>query len=559
MNGFMRVVAVLSLVLVSSVASAKTKKQMTPEFVPGEIVVRVRDGGTGVRLQSVMTNRLMQRFGANAIVQIREAQTDAQLATLKLAPNVDVQQAIQTLSESADVEFAEPNYIYRKFDDGTPDDPEFSKLWGLSNTGQADSSGQKGNPGSDINVLPLWKEGIRGSHSVTVAVIDTGVDWTHPDLKDNLYTNTAEIAGNGKDDDGNGFVDDVHGWNFVNNTANSSDDHDHGTHSAGTIGGTGNNAQGVVGVNWNVKILPIKFLSASGGGTLAAAVESINYARLMKVDIMSNSWGGGGFSQALEKSIKDARDAGILFVAAAGNETNDNDANPTYPATYNVDNVVSVAALDNRDQLASFSNWGAKKVHVGAPGVRILSTTKGGRYNTFSGTSMATPHVAGIAALMLANNNTLTYSDIKSALIETSVPVQGLRRKTLARGRVSAYNAVKGIVPPSPFPDESAWKTIPYAVESAHPYSADTNQTWTISRPGAKFIRVVFSRFDVEKGYDFVTIKNASGGVVEKLSGVLPAGHTSDYAEGESLSLTLTSDGDVHQWGFKVEQIQVIE
>ncbi|NDD93079.1 hypothetical protein EBZ37_13485 [bacterium] len=253
------------------------------------------------------------------------------------------------------------------------------------------------------------------------------------------------MATNGVDDDGNGFIDDVHGWNFAAKSSNSSDDQGHGSHCAGTIGGSGNNSIGVAGVNWQVTMMPVKFLDAQGGGTLQGAVEAINYARTMGAKIMSNSWGGGGASQALKEAIEKARDAGILFVAAAGNDGTDNDSRPVYPAAYPVENVLAVSAVDNQGGLADFSNFGKKTVHVAAPGVNVMSSTKGSSYRSLSGTSMACPHVSGVGALLLSINPSMSYSELKERIMKTSQPLASVRRKVVSRGMVSAYNAINNI------------------------------------------------------------------------------------------------------------------
>lgn len=545
-------------------AFAKDKAARTPRHVRGELIVKLKSDKSAFTAQALVTNSLTRALGAKSVRAVESFKTDSRMQIVRLARDADLDQAIQALNLSSDFEYAEPNYVMRIVDadagDGIPNDADFTKLWGMQNTGLSDSGGQVGTKGSDINVVPAWKEGITGSRKILVAVIDTGVQWDHPDLKDNIYTNAGEagpLAENGKDDDGNGFKDDVHGWNFNKNNRDTRDDHSHGSHCSGTIGGVGNNGEGVAGVNWQVSILPVKFLGGDGSGTLQGAVESINYARLMKVNIMSNSWGGGGFTQSLKDAIEKARDAGILFVAAAGNDKNDNDKNPSYPATYDVDNVVSVAATDNKDAIASFSNYGAKTVHVSAPGVRVLSTTMGGKYGTFSGTSMAAPHVAGIAALVLSANGGMDYQELKRRLIATSDRVPALRARSISRGRVNAYNALKNSMPPSQEPDESQWKTVEHAVESKHPYDSRSDQTFTINQPGAKFVRVIFEKVDTEASYDKVLIKNGAGDVVSEVSGTY-TGLTSDYVTGETLTLQLKSDDNVNSYGFKISRIQVV-
>ncbi len=549
-------------VMIASAGGSESAKAFTPsvqprqpQHVPGEILVQLRSGG--LRSQALVTQTLRQALGGVSIRSIQGLATDSQVQKIVLTRDEDMARALGALKQNDAVRVAEPNWVIRTLESGVPNDPEFGKLWGLRNQGQADAAGQVGSAGSDVNLLPLWERGFTGSKNVVVAVIDTGIDWTHPDLVDNLYTNAGEVAGNGKDDDGNGFIDDIHGWNFNANTANSSDDHDHGTHCAGTIGALGNNSQGVAGVNWNVTLMPVKFLSATGSGSSEGAINSINYARQMKVNIMSNSWGGGGFSQIMQDSITAARDQGILFVAAAGNDASDNDAMASYPASYPVDNVVSVAASDNQDKIANFSNYGKSKVHVAAPGVRILSTTKGGKYAAFSGTSMATPHVAGIAALLISADSTLRYSDLKERLIRTSTPVAGLKKKVVAKGRVNAWNALNNIIPPSDEPAENLWVDQPASAESEHPYKDKTDQAVTLSFPGAKFIRVVFEKVETEKNYDKVLIQTPSGETIEEITGTL-AGYRSDYVKGDSVVIRLRSDGSVNGWGYKVQKIQVV-
>ena len=320
----------------------------------------------------------------------------------------------------------------------TPDDPRYGDLYGLHNTGQSG-----GTADADIDAPEAWQVST-GSRDVIVGVVDTGIDYTHPDLAANIWVNPGEIAGNGIDDDGNGFVDDVHGYDFVNNDGDPFDDNGHGTHCAGTIGGVGNNGTGVVGVNWDVSLMGLKFLSADGSGSTSDAIQAINYATMMRtqyghnIRVTSNSWGGGGSSDAMRQAIEAGAAADILFVAAAGNDGADNDANPQYPASYLSEAVVSVAATNRNDALASFSNYGATSVDLAAPGAGIVSTVPGGGYASYSGTSMATPHVAGAAALALAVDPSLSVADLKTALLSTVDGVSGLTGKLLTGGRLNA-------------------------------------------------------------------------------------------------------------------------
>ncbi len=539
----------------------KAKQQSREaEFVAGDVIVKL-NGQKGLQAARAQLLSTLESKAGLKVKSARSFQTDETLTKIVLADASETDRAIAALQADPSVQYAERNVIYRRLDAGVPNDADFSKLWGLQNVGQADSAGQVGTPGADIDVVKVWQTGKTGSKNILVAVIDTGVSLTHADLKDNLYTNPGEIAGNEVDDDGNGFVDDVHGWNFFNNTSNANDDNDHGTHCAGTIGGTGNNGQGVAGVNWTVSLLPVKFLSGSGSGTLEAAVESINYAAKMGAQIMSNSWGCASQTcntQALGDAIKAAGEKGILFVAAAGNDGQNNDSAPNFPSNYPYPNVLAVAATDNRDVLAAFSNYGKNKVHVAAPGVKIYSTVKSGGYDSFSGTSMATPHVAGIAALMMSVDSSLDYAEVKRRLILTSTPVAGLKKKVTAQGRVNAYNAVMNIETPREVPPaEGDWQDVTFSAESEHPYLKNQDLTWTATVPNAKFVRVFFEQVDVEDKFDVVRVESATGEVVDEITGKVD-NYKSEYVQGETAVIRLKSDFSVERWGFKATKVQAV-
>ena len=335
-----------------------------------------------------------------------------------LDPGVSVADAVAAYGAAENVAFAQPDYQVQVH--LTPNDPRYSSLWGLSKIG-----------------APTAWDSTTGSSDIVVGIIDTGIDYNHQDLAANIWSNSDETAGNGIDDDGNGFVDDVRGWDFYNNDNNPMDDHSHGTHVAGTVGAVGNNSVGVVGVNWKVKLMPLKFLGRNGSGSTSDAVKAVNYARQNGADVINASWGGGGFNTALNNAIQAYHNAGGIFVAAAGNSGRNNDSSAHYPSNYN--NVVGVAATDSSDRLASFSNYGTGTVDIAAPGVGILSTTPGNRYASYSGTSMAAPHVAGAMALVWAKNPTWTNSQVISKVYDSAKEILTTRVK---HGRLDLAKAI---------------------------------------------------------------------------------------------------------------------
>ena len=357
---------------------------------------------------------------------------------VRISPSVTVEEAVASYRADSNVEYAEPNHVLSAM--RVPSETTgFGLLWGLNNTGQT-----LGTPGADIRAPLAWDLGT-GSAGVAVMVIDSGVDTTHPDLAANIFVNSGEIPGNGVDDDGNGYVDDVNGIDVVNGDSNPMDDFGHGTHVAGTLGAVGNNGVGVVGVNWNVRIIPCKILDATGNGTVADAVTCLDYARALKargVNIVAtnNSYGGlGSFSQTLYDAINAQRD--ILFVAAAGNFGTDNDAQGFYPANFDLPNVLSVAATDHNDLLPAFSDFGRRTVHLGAPGTNITSTFPFNNYLSANGTSMAAPHVAGVAALLKAQDPTRDWRTIRNLILAGGDARASLAGKTVSGRRLNAFGA----------------------------------------------------------------------------------------------------------------------
>jgi subtilisin family serine protease len=334
--------------------------------------------------------------------------------------------------------YAEPDYVEHAID--TPNDPRFNLEWGLQNTGQA-VNGIAGTAGADIRAPQAW-DVFTGDPNFVIADIDSGMQYTHPDLAANVWTNPGEIPNNGIDDEGDGFIDDVYGWDFYSNDNDPMDQNGHGTHTAGTIGAAGNNGLGITGVNWHCQLMALRFLGPDGSGTNSGAISCVQYCVLQHVRVSNNSWGGGPYSQALYDAISNAKSIGHLFVCAAGNNSTNIDTSPYYPASFNLDNMIVVAATTSTDSWASFSNYGPVGVALGAPGDNVYSTWLGSSYMFDSGTSMATPHVTGVVALVYGLNPGFTYQQARYRILSTVRPLTTLANVTVTGGIVDAAEAV---------------------------------------------------------------------------------------------------------------------
>lgn len=386
------------------------------EMAAGHVLVKLQEGKTEEDLRTVLAG-----YGVSILRKL--SLPGHYIVSLK-APALDaVPQALSAFSAESNVlAYAEPDYISRVYK--SPNDTRWGELWGMIK----------------INATGAW-DTATGSSNVIVAVIDTGISLAHPDLSSNIWRNAAEVNGAaGVDDDGNGYIDDVNGWDFASDDNNPDDSNEHGTHCAGTIGAIGNNAKGVAGVCWNVRLMALRGGSDSGLFHSDTA-EATHYAADQGAKIISASYGGTAYSDTAKDAIAYANSKGVLFVAAAGNDGTDNDMIPHYPAGYDLPNIVSVAATDQNDGLASFSNYGRTSVDLAAPGVNILSTVPGD-YETMQGTSMATPHVAGAAALLLSAKPGLTHLQLKQALLETVDPVAALANKTVSGGRLNVRSLI---------------------------------------------------------------------------------------------------------------------
>ncbi len=409
-------------------------------YVDGEVLVKFRSGV--VASQSL---KVHQGIGASVLKRLTIVPN---LERVKLPDGVSVRDAVIKYMSDPNVEYAEPNYIRRIAK--TPNDTYFAQQWALHNTG----SFANGTPDADIDAPEAW-DIKTGSSSIVVAVIDTGIDYNHEDLIDNIWRNQAENCLDGVDNDGNGYVDDCLGWDFTSPDNNPMDDNGHGTHVAGIIGARGDNGRGVSGVMWNVKLMPLKFLNADGEGTGADEIEAIQYAISNGARIINASFSFPSYSQAEYDAIASANNAGVIVVAAAGNEALNNDSTPSYPASYNLPNIISVAATDQNDRRASFSNFGTNTVHVGAPGVYILSTVPNNGYEQmefYMGTSMAAPHVSGLVGLLYTYYTNFNHNQIRSTIlryVDIKDPSYGLNGWTKTGGRINAYRAISSLLIPS--------------------------------------------------------------------------------------------------------------
>jgi len=401
-------------------------------FREDRILVKIKRGANFEEL-----NRF-HRASANEV--LRTYPGIGNLQVIRLAGGASVAQSIERYKQSGLVAYAEPDYIVQGF--LTPNDSLFAPQWNLYNWGQ-----EGGTAGADIHALAGWDLQNTAS-DILVAVVDTGIRYTHQDLATNTWTNPGEIAGNSLDDDHDGYVDDMHGINAINGTGDPMDDNGHGTHVAGILGASGSNSVGTVGVAWRIKIMACKFLNSNLQGALSDAIEGIDYARSKGAKIINASWGMRSYNtQALYDAINSTRQAGMLFVAACGNSTNNNDTTtPIYPASFDLDNIIAVAATTRNDALASFSSYGPTTVDLGAPGDTVLSCWNGNDadYNNDSGTSMAAPHVTGACALVWSRFPTENYLQIKSRVLSGVDPIPALAGKCVTGGRLNLRKALDG-------------------------------------------------------------------------------------------------------------------
>lgn len=440
--------------------------------------------------------------------------------------------------------------------------------WGFHNDGSnaPEQEGRvkpsKGIIGYDAQVLEAWEQMKPPKKQVVVAVIDSGIDVLHTELKDHLWVNEKEFNGSpGVDDDGNGFVDDINGYSFVDNSASLKDEHGHGTHCSGVIAADHDNNIGVKGLAPGVKVLAVKIFDKNGSGPTEYAIKAIDYAVKMKVDVISASWGGGPLNEVLKAAIENAARKNILFVAAAGNDGTDNDVTPFYPANYDLENIVSVAAHHNAGNLAAFSNFGLKKVHISAPGQYILSTLPGNKYAVWSGTSMATPHVSAAIALLLEQEGNLPIAEIKDRLMQSSLPQLNWRKSLISLGRLNVLGLLQNTKISRGLPLETEWKIYAPQVplyETNHPLSQ--SELWLVKDfqvPDAKFVRFVVSKTDFfgASGVSVNIRDPKTKSEFEQLPLKLEKIYKTDYVVGDSIGFRLNLDSP-GSWGMRIDAIE---
>lgn len=406
------------------------------EYVPGEIIVKLK----GQDATGAVMGKAVARFSKT--MSLEEDWRGINMARFKLSKGQTVEHAVQTVKQDPDVLYAEPNYIFRKSGEtGVQQSFNAAEIQAAAVTG----SGSSMTTGATIGLQNIWERSSANPlQKPIVAILDSGLDLNHPVFRNAgaLWVNTREIPGNKIDDDGNGYVDDVNGFNFVGNTGQIYDDDGHGTHCAGIVLSMDQNIFASTLRASKVLIMPLKFLDSAGAGATSNAVRAIYYAVNNGATVLNSSWGGPAYSEALREAIAYAYSKGVLFVAAAGNAHNNNDIAPTYPANYDVPNVMSIAATTDRDELAVFSNFGANSVHLASPGVFILSTLPNGTFGTASGTSMAAPFVSGVAAQMKIESPNMLGYQMKTILMNQNVAVAGLSGVVKTAGRLDAFRAV---------------------------------------------------------------------------------------------------------------------
>ncbi|MCB9091558.1 MAG: S8 family serine peptidase [Halobacteriovoraceae bacterium] len=527
-----------------------------PDAIPGEYIVKMKKGFSPKKVfndrmkivgELKLGNRIYARVRGNSNV----------------------------LKKFEQIEYFEPNY--RVKEDVIASDKLAKQQWAIENTGKNEPYSYyktMGIPGIDLSLGSAWKD-TDGDQSIIIAIVDTGVDYNHPDLKDNIWVNTLEASGvDGVDDDGNGIIDDIHGATYLTDfekgdiveNGDPMDDRGHGTHVAGIIGAI-HNKLGVAGTMNRVSIMPVKFLGKDGGSTFDGML-AIKYAIEAGARVINNSWGGGGYSKSLEDAIKFAAAKDIVFVAAAGNDGTDNGIFKHYPSDYQVENVIAVAAHHSGNGLAPFSNYG-KTVHIAAPGQGIYSTYPGNSYRSLSGTSMATPYVSGAVGLLLSVEPQLSAVEVKKRVMETSVKSLAYLGRVESNGRLNIERLLNNDITSSKIASKNSWKKFKLADVSKErsisidkPYKDSTKVIYKLQLDKPSSVKFIFDYFDTELVHDYLEIRSETDGIV--YSGDLGKDFQTSELYGQNFEFWFHSDapdsvGDNSHKGFTIREIKIAQ
>ncbi|HLE10700.1 MAG: hypothetical protein A2504_02475 [Bdellovibrionales bacterium RIFOXYD12_FULL_39_22] len=522
------------------------------DIVPDEFIVRVEDN-TKFDLQKAASF-----FTQNTQIEAKKVVPIKIAKSIFLSIKLKQSDVLTFLSKKkGQFKYVEANYRWKIM----TQDELYPKQWNLENTGNNYSNPITNSvKGADLDIVRAW-EISKGDRQIKIAVIDTGIDYNHPDLSDNIWINGQEFRGQANiDDDKNGYIDDIYGYNFVKNSGDPMDDQGHGTHCAGIIGAAHNNF-GIAGVMANVSLMALKFIDKNGDGSTEGALRAIEYALAQEVDVLSNSWGGGEYSQALFDAIAEANKEGIIFVAAAGNFGENNDNLHLYPASYKLPNIVSVGSHGADDELSTFSSYGEQSVDLAAPGEKILSSLPKNKYGMLSGTSMAAPHVAGMAGLYLSVFGKTLPAQLKEELQKSAIHHPSYRKQTISGGRANAYNLLAKIYPPRFIIPESSWIDYPLqdsdVFETKHNYNSYDYLSKTYQIANARYVRPIIKKMELRELSDILQIKNGKNKTYDRLSGIaenLPG----DYVDGDTIKLRFSSKTAGDKWGILIEKLQYI-
>ena len=543
--------------IITAICAVVACWSMNVEAIIDQYAPPARADGFIVKFKS-NTSSANQRYTLSSVgmeVVDRVADSAGKTVFVKSLVNTTEQAVLRVLLDNPSIEYVEPNYYWAVA--AIPNDAMFAAQYGLHNTGQG-----SGLNDADIDAVEAWD--LATGNNVIVAVIDTGVDYTHSDLSRNIWQNPVEIAGNGVDDDGNGFIDDVQGWDFANNDNDPQDDHAHGTHVAGIIGAVTDNGTGIAGISWNTRIMPLKFIDTNGIGTTANAIRAINYAVNNGARIINASWGGGPFSQALYDAISAAERAGVMFVAAAGNDSmnTDDPANlPHYPSSYALDNLIAVGSSDETDSLSVFSNYGNVSVDLLAPGTSIMSTLPNNQYQTLSGTSMAAPFVSGALAVIAGQQNGLGVMQLRSAILDNVDVIPRAAGLVVTSGRLNLFNSIQSLVMPLLISPEQAslavGQTMSFNAQGGRPpYS------WSLSNTGVGSINNNGQLLAAATGVTQVIVRDSAGvttrtGNINVMEiAISPAAVT--LLPGQSIQFTASGGLAPYQWSIDNTAIATI-